>query len=203
MSLPDFSEYLTGDKLVKEEIDWAKTKHYEKYAETVLTAGLMFNLGVNFTLLELGCGTGWIPTVLPESIVYYGVDKHPGLLDLARTKNNPSRKFVQYDIRMFPNEGLTNIDLVCSFAVLKHFGLHEWEEIFRRMLRLGRYGVFSIQTTRTIGGEAYDDGIDYHHVWVPYSMVNDCVEAEGKCIRRIEELKESGFDTFFYIGDRT
>jgi SAM-dependent methyltransferase len=199
--MQDFSEYLVGSKLLKEEADWARTKHYEKYAEAVLAGALMFDLGIDFDLLELGCGSGWVPSALPISIGYTGIDKHFGLLKLAAGKNHITRLFYQADIRHVEKRlGLRfSVDMVCSFAVLKHFSLHEWKDVFRGMLRLGKYGVFSIQTTDK---EAYDDGTEYHHVWVPIKTVDECVKTEGKVIKKIENLNESGFDTFFYIGGK-
>jgi len=198
MRLPDFSEYLVGDKLLKEEEDWSETKHYEKYAEIIMTATKLFDLGKSFTLLELGCGSGWVPTMLDNSITYFGVDKNEALLEMARKKNNDERIFFRQDIRKFKMS--PRADVVCSFAVLKHFGLDEWEDIFRRMLRMGRYGAFSIQVTYK--KEPFDDGIDYHHVWVTEDMIENCALAEGKFIRLIQSIPRSGFDRFFFIGGK-
>lgn len=195
--MQDFSEYLVGDKLVKEETDWARTKHYEVYVSVLEQARKLFKLPEAFTLLEVGCGSGWVPTMLSDSITYYGIDKSPELIELARQKNKESRKFVQVDFRHFWPTATVKTHMVCSFAVLKHFGLHEWRDIFRRMLALAPYGVFSIQDTE---GTPYDDGTEYHHIWVSDDMIWECVRAERMRVFQIDRLKKSGYDTFFYIG---
>lgn len=206
--LPDYSGYLTEEeRIAKEEEGWAETEFYKRNAENIMIASRKFKLGDSFSLLELGCGSGWVPTVLPDSIAYLGVDNNPTLVEMAQHKNNRRRKFIQFDIREFSPSQLQRLtgklrsDLVCSFAVLKHFGLHEWEKIFQKMLRLGVFGVFNIQLTLK---EVFDDGVDYHHTWVSRNMVEKCVEAEGKKIVGSEILwsGELGIDAIFYTGEK-
>lgn len=194
--LADFTEYLRGDLIAREEEGWIRDEFYKRNAAQVKIAAAMFSLGDSFSLLEFGCGSGFVPTQLPESVRYTGIDKHPELLALARAKNAPSRNFVQADIR-HPMIEVSSPDLVCSFAVLKHFGLHEWAAIFTRMLSFAPHGVFNIQTSLT---ESFDDGVEYHHVWVAESLVESVVAAAHRRIAHSETLWEDskGRDRVFY-----
>ena len=195
--LPDFSEYLTSSRVAQEEFAWASTRLFERNAANIISAAKLFSLGDSFRLLELGCGSGWVPTVLPLSIHYQGVDSNPSLIHLARKKNSPSREFILSDIREFDLIH-SPIDLVCSFAVLKHFSLAEFPEIFRRMLFFAPCGVFNIQTAPV----AYDDGIEYHHTWVTDEMIQDIVREAKREVTLSETLHVSdlGEDRIFYIG---
>jgi len=129
------------------------------------------------TMVEVGCGTGWVPTALDPSIVYLaGIDKNPHMLAYAAAKN-PSKRFLQCDARdLTPPEELA--DLVCSFAVLKHFSLAEWPTILSRILSLGRYGLFTqhmLPETR----DAMDVGEAFHHIWPTKAELARAVESAG------------------------
>ena len=194
--LPDFSAYLTGDRLAHEDAMWAETRYYERNAANILAAARLFNFGDSFQLIELGCGSGWLPSALPSAIAYVGVDSNPGVLALARGRNYPERRFIECDIRAF---ACPPADLVCSFAVLKHFGLGEWEDIFRRMLRLGACGLFNILTS---DGEPFDDGTEFHRSRVTEATVARVVAEEGRVIARRETIDavEGGAECLFYVG---
>src|SRR5579885_1977183 len=141
---PDFSEYLVGEKLEKEERDWARTKHYERYA--VLVRDILDVIEKpKPRVLELGCGSGWMPRAINRPMYYLGIDKSKDLIDLCNSKNQGLQdiNFVCEDLRLLGT--LTDIDLCYSFAVLKHFGLHEWRNIFRSMIRFGEWGLFQLQ----------------------------------------------------------
>jgi hypothetical protein len=198
--LPDFSEYLVGDRIAQEESGWARVRYYERNAAQVMAAARMFGLGERFHLLELGCGSGWVPTALPDTIVYGGIDNNAQLLVLAAAKNGHHRMFYRSDLRVWPTAPA--IDLVASFAVLKHFGLHEWADVFTRMLSHGRHGVFNIQLCPP-SRPAYDDGTEFHHTWIDEHMVERCVRGAGKRIYRSEVLHSDparGDDAIFYVG---
>ncbi len=199
-AFPDFSEWLVGDRLAAEERAWAECKMYERNVSKIQNAFKLFDLKETSTVLELGCGTGWVPTLLSNSINYLGVDKNDGVLELARRKNSENRKFVKSDIRDIDTWRWNKADLVCSFAVLKHFGLHEWESVFKTILRFGKYGVFDIQTSVR---ESFDDGVEYHHSWVSDSVIEKCILEEGKTLASQETLYSDGrgCEKIFYVKE--
>jgi SAM-dependent methyltransferase len=196
---PDYSDYLTQDRISIEESAWEESKLYQRNAGNILTAASLFSLGDSFKLLEIGCGSGWVPTLLPPSIVYVGMDKNNDLLNLARAKNSRDRIFIPCDLRDAYPYHRANADLVCSFAVLKHFSLEEFPEIFCRMLRFGPCGVFNIQTSL----DARDDGTEFHHTWISLPMITDALQSEGKVIVHSELLHEDakGEDRIFYTAE--
>jgi SAM-dependent methyltransferase len=208
-ALPDFSEYLSAspDRIAREESGWAAARHYQRNARQVMAAAALFGLGSGdgyFKVLELGCGSGWVPSVLPATLNYTGVDNNARLVELARARNISERAFIVADIRTVIPPPPT-ADLVCSFAVLKHFGLHEWERIFMSMLALGRVGVFNIQLAPS-GTSAYDDGTQFHHTWVTETMVEECVRSMGDRVYRSEVMHSDatlGDDCVYYVGPRT
>lgn len=162
IALPDYSEWLTTDRVGTEEAAWSASQLHMNYAAHIALMRTHFGI---FSILELGCGSGWVPTQLTPDIAYVGVDKNAELLAIARTKNISSerRNFIQADIRdaeLIRSWG--SPDLVCSFAVLKHFSLDEFEKIFSGMLSISPRGLFSMN----IANENRDDGFDFHHIWI-------------------------------------
>lgn len=202
--LPDFSEYLSAapDRIAREESGWSEAHHYERNARQILSAAELFSLGDRFHLLELGCGSGLVPTVLPDTVIYAGIDNNPQLLVRACARNGHHRMFYRADIRTWPVAPA--VDLVASFAVLKHFGLHEWEGVFAGMLSQGRHGLFNIQLAPP-GAPAYDDGTEFHHIWVTAAMVERCVHDADRRVYRSEVMFSDatlGEDAVYYIGPK-
>jgi SAM-dependent methyltransferase len=169
MSLPDYSDWLTPERLLAEEKLWGEDVASGKgnaYAAGRVQA-LCDEHGLK-TVLELGCGTGWVPYCL-QGLRYTGLDANPHCLDLARQKN-PSQSFEgPVDFRTWAPKAF---DLACSFSVLKHFRLDEWIDILAKLLVCGRYGLFSV----TISPAAHDDGTEYTHTWVTWEHVHKACE---------------------------
>lgn len=192
--LPDFSEWLTDERIAVEEKAWAETEQYKRNASQVLK--MVHRLAAPFpTVLELGCGSGWVPFGLGDVVRYLGVDKNSELIRLCYLRNPYDAKFHLSDIREVTPDVLESLlgvrcaDIVCSFAVLKHFGLYEWREIFERMLRLGNHGVFQMQ----ISDEAsIDDGTEYHHTWLNKDEVLGCIVDAGHSLVSFDETWRGG-----------
>lgn len=178
VKLPDFSAYLTPERLAHEEIEWAKTRFYERNAAALIEMEPRI-------LLEVGCGTGWIPWEIRRrgyNCSYFGVDGNAGCLNLAHIKN-PGLPFIFADLRaMLPGKG--GFDTICAFAVLKHFGLHEWHEIFARFLSAAPRALF----TMGISDRTHDDGEEYHHTWL---TAEDLAAAVRQCDHRITRREVS------------
>lgn len=176
MSLPDYSAWLTEERLEKEEIAWADSKLYLTHVAHIFLLSSSFPIQ---NVVEVGCGTGWIPTRLPLHFNYVGFDKNEKVLEIAKTKNIPSRLFMRGDIRDLTTDLVSSLmapDLVCGFAVLKHFSLDEWDSIFDRIVSLAPLGLF----TMNVADENRDDGIEFHHSWITKERLFQALQRNGK-----------------------
>lgn len=172
-TLPDYSTWLHGKRYRNASEHWERDKLYLRYARELKALCEDKNLRY---IMELGCGDGWIPRQLSVYHEYVGVDQNPEALTTAR-EANPDRIIIDIDIREVVARKVgwrDKTDVVCSFAVLKHFGLHEWSKILSGMLHLARYAVFSIPLAK----RDRDDGEDFHHVWISGATLRNAV-AEG------------------------
>ena len=168
--LPDIHEWYSPERVAAEEAIWAEGQHYLMNAKRIQT---LCDARFLTTIIEFGCGTGWIPTVLSRDLDYLGLDANPYMLKIARTKSDAT--FVRWDFR-FPYDRAT--DLACSFAVLKHFSLTDWPVMLRRMLQNARFGLFNqhcLQDDRT----PFDDGKEWHSIWPRNSDILAAIEAYG------------------------
>lgn len=185
-SFPDISEYYKGEKAASEEKAWSVAGEAER--KTHLRAlDMAFKLFGHREVLELCCGTGWIPLSLPPHVGYTGVDNNVEFLALAHTKNAPGRLFFKGDIRAVSipwllNHGVGAPGIVCCFAALKHFGLHEWNDLFLSMLGLAPIAVFDVQLTP----HDIDDGKEFHHVSVRKDRVDWLLAKAGRNIVHTE-----------------
>lgn len=167
---PDYSAWLTPERVAVEETAWAEARFYEEAAAAITALAPR-------RVLELGCGTGWVPTCLPPEMGYLGVDANPHCLARAREKN-PRRPFVQDDIRTFIPT--VPFDLVCAFAVLKHFALAEWVDIVTRILSMAPAAII----TMPIASEEREDAFEFPHVWVTKETLRDTIKRAGHAIVR-------------------
>jgi len=176
----DYSAWLTPERLAVEDQQWGDPrlatwpifvgwiKHVAREVEIV-------------SVLEYGCGTGWVPRHLPPDMHYVGVDANQYCLQLAMARN-PGRLFAFADVRAAL--ALT-FDLACAFSFLKHFGLHEWDEVVAQVLRHGRYGLF----TMPVGPETKDDGTEFPHVWVTEDRLRAAVNLAGHEVRHLARIQ--------------
>lgn len=190
---PDYSEWLTPDRLAEEERLWGEVEAYKVYAGLVDEALSLAELDPSHqpSVREIGCGTGWVPTAISREVQYVGIDKNPRCLALARAKN-PGTHFVQADVRDI--DYATPADLVCSFAVLKHFGLHEWDALVTKILSFGRHAAFTLPVT---DADSYDDGEEFPHVWINWHHLHRVLEQAGHRVVRSGPL--AGTSEEWYI----
>lgn len=166
--LDDYSKWLTKDRLLAENAAWEQDRYFEKYA----AAAVLIQPNV---VLEVGCGAGLIPREMKRLNwpgFYFGMDANLGCLRLAH-HNNPGLPFVYDDIRTFSWNG--QADLVCCFAVLKHFGLHEWDAVFEKVLSLGQNVLF----TMSLAEKDFDAGDEFHITSVTVDHLTSAVERYG------------------------
>lgn len=173
---PDYSTWLTNERIGTEETAWATAGFHHTYAAHIHLLRSKFNIE---SVLEIGCGTGWVPTQLPHTISYTGFDKNEEVLRIARLKNLASRNFIVADVRDLRLDAIQSLvtpQLVCSFAVLKHFSLDEWDLIFDKMVNLAPFGLF----TMSVADENRDDGVDFHHVYITKERLAQALNRNGR-----------------------
>lgn len=175
----DYSEFLTAENLANEEVHWAVGMHNPKMAGLVTRVCSEHGLK---TVIEAGCGSGWVPTHLPADLGYVGVDKNPLCLALASRKN-PARTFLQGDLRDVQH---AQQDVVCCLSVLKHFRPEEWKAVFVNVMRLGRHACF----TMSIGPKIVNDGTDFPHTYITKEFLEECLAEAGKKIVYEERLTQ-------------
>jgi SAM-dependent methyltransferase len=168
VGLPDYAQWLSPERLAENDPLWQSDGFYIGYADEVNK--LCAEKGLS-RVLEIGCGTGFVPQLLNKGIAYTGLDANAGCIRLSKERN-PGMKFVLGDIRY---TFLGHYDLVCSFAMLKHFALGEWPVIVKRVLKHGSYGLF----TMPVGAYDLEDGVQFWHLWVTEKTLDETVRAAG------------------------
>jgi hypothetical protein len=159
--LPDYSEFLNQEGVLQHiEEEWLKNKHIHEAQAKVVNKVLEYNKGSS--LIEIGCATGNLASLI-NSEDYLGIDKNPGCIGMASDKNK-GKKFICEDVRTFTHKPFY---VVCAFAIMKHFGLHEWDEILSKLVKLSdKYVIFDMPLAFDF--KTIDDGElhGHHHVWM-------------------------------------
>lgn len=169
MSFPDYSEYLKRPGILAWiEKEWkTKPDMHEYHAKIVNEAIEKYNAQ---SVIEIGCGTGEVAVRL-NKCRYSGYDANEDCVKIAKTKK-PYWLFSVADVRAL--EIKDRADIVFCFGFLKHFGLHEWSDIFKKVSSFGKYFIFDMPI-----GETKDDGVDYHHVWKSLDEIQNDIKSAG------------------------
>lgn len=159
MNLPDFSEYLKRPgKFDIEERDWIANPGKNDYHAKIVNEFIEKNKIQS--IIEIGCGSGETARRLKGFKKYMGVDSNMDCIEYARKKTDPALfTFSKVDIRQI-SPSFKN-DLVICFSTLKHFGLYEWYDIFKKISFFGKYFIFDMP----VAEQTKDDGTEFHHVW--------------------------------------
>jgi SAM-dependent methyltransferase len=184
MLFPDISEhYRRQDYVEREEKAWSEAKFYLRHAAGV---NRVLELTKSKSVLEVACGSGWVPTQLSSEVEYTGLDRLDLFLDLAKSKNpGKNRTFICGDLReVLP--ALGGFDIVCSFATMKHFGLHEWDSVLGLLLSKATYGVLEL----AISTSDFDNGQEFHHVFAGAGHAAEAIRAAGHEVLAIESAYE-------------
>ena len=173
--MPDYSEGLTQNRVVETEIEWSKMDRKKLWATII-------DLDPE-SVIEFCCGTGWIPMGLPPDIKYLGIDANRQCIALASAKNFESRVFFVQDIRKTPETEVRDLSL--AFSCLKHFPLAEWDDIYSKVLSLGRMSLTSI----FMGPEDHEDETrGFPHTQVTMDRVIRVAKDAGHSIVRVFTL---------------
>lgn len=101
------------------------------------------------TLLELGCGTGALLSVLASDLAVTGIDQSPQMLARARA-NVPQARLIQADMTRFAIDARFDV-VICIFDTLNHLQRFEsWRDLFDRVhehLTPGGLFIFDVNTT--------------------------------------------------------
>lgn len=174
----DLSSWWTPDRIEAEDAVWRRDGFYIQYAAEIRE--LMNKLGLK-TVLEVGCGTGYVGNELKNEFDYVGTDGSGLMIQFAREKH-PDVKFEVLNIRdmdnpaMVPNHG--NIDLVCCFAVFKHFTLEDWPIILSNILGVAKHALIQVQI-RQSGHPSVEDGAEVPHNWISVDELIQFCESIG------------------------
>jgi len=156
-------------RFLNEKAGWLRDKLYLEYADTINEVCGQYETR---TILEIGCGAGLIPAHLNPQLTYSAVDANIHCVREACSRN-PTLSISLEDIRDFSHPP---VDLVCSFAVLKHFSLLEVSTIFAKMSSFGRYFLFTVQ----LSDVDIDDGTEgYPHIWIEESSLKGMLLLAG------------------------
>lgn len=174
----DYSEWLTPERLAVEEGLWS-TSNSGNVSCAAGVACSLIEAHCLRTVVEFGCGPGHLASRLPPHVEYEGVDRNEWCLDLAGERlgelNRARFSLLHCDVREWIGR---QRDLVIAHAFLKHFGLHEWTDIADIVFRAGRWAVFSMPISSR--DHSYDDGVEFHHVHVPRSRLDEALKRSGK-----------------------
>jgi SAM-dependent methyltransferase len=186
--MKDYSEYLKKPGMLEFiENSWlteAKEIH-DFHAEVINEVIEKYNL---YAVIEIGCGTGNIAKRLITDKIYLGFDLNEDCIKLAIEKTgNKTRIFINRDIREFNKGDIKMLNgkksLVFTFGFLKHFGIHEWNEIFAKVCSIGDYLIFNMP----IAERTHDDGIEFHHVWANAIELKTQIEKNGFIVLKVIE----------------
>lgn len=180
MSLPDYSEFLKKPGMLAYiEQEWQKSDMHKNQAASIS------EYTKDKSVIEVGCSTGNLARFL-DCESYLGFDANEDALAMAE-KKNPSKafKFKFGNVRDLRRTKNQNADVVIAMAFMKHFGLHEWDEILNQLVKLSN-GIVIIDCP--IYKQTHDDGLKHghHHVWMEIGDLFSRFQKLGlDCIEKI------------------
>jgi predicted TPR repeat methyltransferase len=179
MNLPDYSEFLRKKGMLSHiENEWLKSTIHEAQA------AIINEIAEDKSIIEIGCATGNLAKLI-KSNNYTGFDKNEECIEIAK-KKRPDKTFLVKDIRDVRRSKNQQADIVCAFAIMKHFGLHEWDDILKKIISLSNeFVVFDMP----VAEYTYDDGEKHghHHVWMTNEDLMNRLEYLGLEVYSVNE----------------
>lgn len=159
--MPDYSEYLTPERLAIEDESWGRTRHYARNGQAVVD--VIERFGTECRIVEFGAGTGWLARFVLKNAGqfvsrYWAVDKNADEVRVASSKLDRYKQgiTVECDVRDWEPTA-SQPEITCAFAFLKHFSRDEWESVLRKMLKCAsRFSLFELNVSHV--GEYLDTG---------------------------------------------
>lgn len=177
--LPDYSAWLTPERIAVEDAHWQTMPREKQTAQTVAELAARMEHSCPH-VMEWGCGTGVVASLLPDCLPYHGFDANAGCISRARDRN-PTKAFAVLDVRRMVElqEGVAlhdpRVEIGVALAFLKHFHADEWPYILQGLLWAAHCGVFSMPVSAT----THDDGTEWPHLWVSPGDLDAAVQAAG------------------------
>jgi SAM-dependent methyltransferase len=169
-----YDEWLTADRLAIEDRHWQDSPSLRAAAEQV--AAMLPSGG---RILEIGCGTGWVPYHLKAigltRFDYTGVDASPLCLELARERNR-GRRFIQARAESFAADLEDEFDVICAVAFFKHVRLADWSALLSKLLRNSKRSLFA----QTLAESPREDAdTPFIHAWQSIENLEFVLAAAG------------------------
>ena len=203
--LPDFCDWWTPDRILESDIAWREQEAYLEFADAIRAVAHRFPIN---SVLELGCGMGYVGREIHSEFDYLGIDGNADMIAMARKHNADwDTEFPHFEVGNIRNLRTIRkpVDLVCSFGVLKHFSLADWKDIVAKMLAVGRYGLIELITTygpSVDTGEQNNEG--YHHIYINLSELPGAWLAAGHRILAYSNLYpvDTDKERWFVLSER-
>ena len=133
------------------------------------------------TILEIGCGTGVLPTTIPliGSINYLGVTDSCTEFNMA-VKKCPMAQFLLMDMRGIDRIKM-DADIVCSKDIIKNFPQKEMDNLIKAFLLKGNIGIFTVPVGKVKAKECRDYLTEehFHHSWISIKQLKWAIERAG------------------------
>jgi len=101
------------------------------------------------SIIDLGCGTGWLSSILAHVGPTVGVDLSDLAIESAK-RNYPFVKFIQADIQNWDYSGLGSFDVVVSQEVIEHFNDQQQHlRLISELLRAQGYLILTTPNAKT------------------------------------------------------
>lgn len=187
--LPDYSAFLTINNILYVDKEWVRSRAKLTARYFAAVSRILGDSKGSKNILEIGCGSGLLAEDLTSSYIYTGLDANHLCIEKTRERLDArgykgKYTLIEQDVRKFLAESKRVYANKCAFAVLKHFSLHELEDIIRGLLRGTTNFIFSMPITE---GEAYDNGTEFHHVFVPVSFLTHICEDTGHVLQLLDD----------------
>lgn len=172
MKKPDYCDFWTPEWAAVEDTAWQREKAYVRYAN--LIRGVMNERSLR-SVVEIGCGAGYVGDELKSEFDYLGMDGSSIMIDMARSKF-PKATFAHANLRDIEWEN--KADLVVCFAVMKHFGLADWKQMFHKVVRSAPLALVHMQVRKN-PYPSVDDGTLFHHHWINEAELSAAIAEIG------------------------
>jgi ubiquinone/menaquinone biosynthesis C-methylase UbiE len=188
---PHYFIYQWGDKYPRQmsraDVLEAENRRAIESRERLVTTVLASFLKPDQTVLDFGCGPGWLAKQMSQKVrAVKGVDISCGVLACAEELNSaPNIEYIVNEsarLAMIPDE---SIDLVVTFAVLQHLPDSLFQSFiaeFHRILRPGGKALCHLAVSSTANPGAADK---------PFSLL--MVYRDGSHIQRV--ARDAGFNS--------
>ncbi len=188
MGHPDFDKWWTAERIKESDAAWLQSREYLAFATRIRDVMQTYSLK---SIIELGCGAGYIGGVLATEFYYIGIDGSAEMVEWAKLKN-PGATFLQGNLRNLED---IYADLVCCFSTVKHFSLTEWRQIVHNILQVGEYGLIEMQISTEEAVDTSDtSNIDFHHTFVPDCDIEKTWRDAGHEIIDVAMRKDCGLN---------